>query len=76
MVQYLYNRGFFDEEFILGWNDKKMKLDKKGVLYDRKAEKKFRDIITKLVEWLRKAESDEESSDEEDNEEEKKAVEK
>ena len=75
MVQYLYSRNFFDEDFILNWNDKKMKLDKKCMLYDKKAEKKFREVISKVIEWLRNAESDEESSDE-DEEEESKAVEK
>ena len=41
------------EQFILDWNDKNIRLDKDSALYDKKAEKKFRDLVEKFIEWLR-----------------------
>lgn len=38
-------------------------------MYDKKAEKKFRDLIEKFIEWLKNAESesDDDSSSDDDN---------
>lgn len=40
-------------------------------MYDKKAEKKFRDLIEKFIEWLRDAESDSSDDSSSDNEEKK-----
>jgi len=48
----LYDRDIFSEEFIVKWYKKESRLDKKCDLYDRKAEKLFRDAIKAFVEWL------------------------
>ena len=48
----LYDQDILDEEFILKWHKKKKKLDKNSKLYNRKAEKKFRELITPFIEWL------------------------
>jgi len=61
----------FPEKFLLEWYDKEKKLDKDSILYDKKAEKKFRELIEQFIEWLRNAESDSESSSD-DNESDKK----
>ena len=42
-----------NEKNLLQWYDKEARLDKESVLYDKKAEKKFRDLVEKFIEWLR-----------------------
>ena len=42
----------FGEEFIVKWFNRKAKLDKTCVLYDRKAEKAFRAGIETFIKWL------------------------
>lgn len=51
-------------------------MDKNARTRDKKAEKKFRDLIEKFIEWLKNASSDsgDSSSDEEENKEEKAKV--
>ena len=39
----LVDESIISEKFLLQWNDKTIRLDKDGSLYDKKAEKKFRD---------------------------------
>jgi hypothetical protein len=42
----------FAEAFIIKWFNRKAKLDKACVLYDRKCEKAFRALIEAFVTWL------------------------
>jgi translation initiation factor 5 len=73
LLKYLYDKDFFSQDFIIDWHQKKAKMDKHCVLYDRKAEKKFRETCAKFVQWLQEAEEDSSSSDDdEDNKEESK----
>lgn len=51
-MKVLYDQEVFDEDFIIKWYNKKVKLDKQCALYDRKAEKQFRKNISQFVEWL------------------------
>jgi hypothetical protein len=44
--------------FIVDWNDKNVRLDKDSGLYDKKAEKKFRDLLEAFVNWLKNAEEE------------------
>ena len=44
-MKLLYEQEMLSEELIVGWHSKKIKLDKKCVLYDRKCEKAFRKQI-------------------------------
>ena len=44
------------EKYIQEWFDKTIRLDKDSMLYDKKAEKKFRDLVTDFVEWMKTAE--------------------
>jgi hypothetical protein len=48
----LYDQEILNEEFFLKWHKKKKKLDKTCKLYDRKAEKSFRETIAPFIEWL------------------------
>jgi hypothetical protein len=44
-MKLLYEQEMLSEELIIGWHSKKIKLDKKCALYDRKCEKAFRKQI-------------------------------
>jgi len=68
----LVDESFVSEKFLIEWYDKVIRLDKDSGLYDKKAEKKFRDLIEKFMEWLKTAESSSGSSSGSDSEEEKK----
>ena len=39
----LYDEEILGEEFLLSWFNRKRKLDKNSILYDRKAEKIFKE---------------------------------
>lgn len=66
-----------NDKYLLKWYDKETRLDKDSVLYDKKAEKKFRDLIEKFIEWLRNAESESgDSSSESDDPKAKKEAKK
>ena len=42
----LFDQEVFNEKFFIQWFNKKIKLDKKSIMYDRKAEKQFKDHIS------------------------------
>lgn len=74
----LYDTSFFSDSFLTEWHGQKMKLDKTCCLYDRKAEKEMRTILTEFMSWLSNAEYgeyDEEEADEEETKAEEKPVE-
>ena len=52
-MKLIYDQNVFDEELIIGWHAKKVKLDKTCSLYDRKAERHFRKLIVQFVDWLK-----------------------
>jgi hypothetical protein len=41
------------EKFLIDWFDKEVRLDKNSLLYDKKAEKQFREMIEQFIEWLK-----------------------
>jgi|688.fasta_scaffold1357675_1 hypothetical protein len=49
----LVDEKILSEKFVIDWFDKSIRLDKSSSLYDKKAEKKFRDLIEKFVEWMK-----------------------
>jgi len=49
----MVDESILSEKFLLEWFDKTIRLDKESVLYDKKAEKKFRENIEKFIEWLK-----------------------
>lgn len=49
----LYDSNVFSDTFLVEWFEKKIKLDKKTILYDRKAEKAMRDLLKDFISWLR-----------------------
>jgi hypothetical protein len=65
----LVDENILSEKFVIDWFDKNIKLDKESGLYDKKSEKKFRELIEPFVEWMKNAES---GSDDSSSEEEKK----
>lgn len=57
-------------DFLISWYDKNERLDKESMMYDKKAERKFRELNEAFFEWLRKeaeASGDDESESEEEN---------
>lgn len=67
----LVDQNVLTEKFIIGWFDKTFRLDKESATYDKKAEKKFRDLTEKFVDWLKTADSESGSNSSSDNEEDK-----
>lgn len=51
-MKLMYDQDVFDEEFIIKWFNREVKLDKSCALYDRKAEKIFKGQIEEFVNWL------------------------
>ena len=56
LLKTMYDEEVLDQDFfmdfLIKWHKKKKKLDKESVLYDRKAEKAFRELIKEFIEWL------------------------
>jgi len=69
LMKKLVDENVLSEKFVVDWFDKTLRLDKDSKIYDKKAEKKFRDLIETFVEWLKAASSgsDDSSSEEEAN---------
>jgi len=65
----LVDENIMSEKFLIDWFDKTIKLDKDSGLYDKKSERKFRELIEAFIEWMKNAESgsdsDSSSSDDE-----------
>lgn len=53
LMKKLVDENVLSEKFVISWFDKTIRLDKDSKIYDKKAEKKFRDLIEKFVEWLK-----------------------
>ena len=49
----LVDESVLGEKFLIQWFDKEIRLDTESKTYDKKAEKKFRDLITPFIEWLK-----------------------
>lgn len=58
LLKKLLDRNTISEKYILQWYDKTVRLDKDSMLYDKKAEKKFRDLLIDFVEWMKTAETE------------------
>ena len=51
-MKLMYDEEVFSEEFLVKWFNKKKRLDKNCAIYDRSAEKTFRGLIEKFIDWL------------------------
>ena len=49
----LVDENIMSDKFLIQWYDKEVKLDKDSGLYDKKCERKFRELIEQFIEWLR-----------------------
>lgn len=65
----LVDENIIAEKFLLKWYDKEVRLDKKSFLYDKKAEKTFRELIQKYIDWLKNQSSGSDSSSSSDEKE-------
>lgn len=71
-MKHLYEEDIYTDEFLIKWYNRKKKLDRECALNDRKAEKQFKELIAKFIEWLETAEEDEDEEEDDDEEEAKK----
>jgi len=46
------------ESFILEWYDQARRLDKESMLYSKKSERKFRELLVDFIEWMKNAETE------------------
>lgn len=49
----LVDDNLLTDKFLIDWFDKNIRLDKDSLLYDKKAEKQFRDMIEAFINWLK-----------------------
>ena len=49
----LVDENIMSDKFLIQWYDKEIKLDKDSGMYDKKSERKFRELIEKFIDWLR-----------------------
>jgi hypothetical protein len=49
----LVDENIMSDSFLIQWYDKEAKLDKDSGLYDKKSERKFRELIEQFIQWLR-----------------------
>jgi len=49
----LVEENIMSEKFLIDWNEKNIRLDKDSGLYDKKAEKKFRDLTENFINWIK-----------------------
>lgn len=73
-MKLMYDEEVFSDEFLIKWYNRKSKLDKHCAMYDRDAEKAFRGLIAKFIEWLQQADENEEEDGEDDEEEDEEAA--
>jgi len=52
----MVEENIMSEKFLIDWSDKTIRLDKDSSLYDKKAEKKLRDLTENFITWLSKIE--------------------
>jgi hypothetical protein len=49
----LVDEDIISDKTLIAWYDKEMRLDKDSLLYDKKAERHFREMIEQFIEWLK-----------------------
>jgi len=49
----LVDENVLTDKFLIDWFDKTIRLDKDSLLYDKKAEMQFRDMIEAFINWLK-----------------------
>jgi translation initiation factor 5 len=64
----LVQQNVLNEKFLIDWADKNVKLDKDSGLYDKKADRKFRESCEKFIEFLKNQNSSDGSDSESDEE--------
>ena len=65
----LVDENILSKQFVIDWYDKNVKLDKDSGLYDKKSERKFRELIEQFIEWLKNQDSDSDSGSDSSEEE-------
>lgn len=54
----MLDNNLIGETFILEWYDQTKRLDKESMLYSKKSERKFREMLVDFIEWMKNAETE------------------
>jgi len=54
----LYDNEVLDDDFLIKWHSKKLRLDKNCILFDRSAENAMRPLLAEFITWLSFADYD------------------
>ena len=54
----LYDNSILDDEFLIKWHSKKLRLDRNCILFDRSAENAMRRLLAEFITWLSSADYD------------------
>ena len=67
----LIEESVISEKFLHEWDDKTIRLDKDSSMYDKRAEKKFRDLLQDCITWFKTVEMEVGGEDSDDKNEDK-----
>jgi hypothetical protein len=54
----LIDNNIIGDKWILEWYDQNKRLDKESMLYSKKSERKFRELLIDFVDWVKTAETE------------------
>ena len=58
----LYDNSVIEDQFFIKWYEKKLRLDRTSIMYDKRAQDTMRPLLTEFVGWLQSAEYDDEEA--------------
>ena len=58
----LYDNSVIEDQFFIKWYEKKLRLDRNSIMYDKRAQDAMRPLLTEFVGWLQSAEYDDEEA--------------
>ena len=58
----LYDNSVIEDQFFIKWHEKKLRLDRTSIMYDKRAQDAMRPLLTEFVGWLQSAEYDDEEA--------------
>ena len=58
----LYDNSVIEDQFFIKWHEKKLRLDRNSIMYDKRSQDAMRPLLTEFVGWLQSAEYDDEEA--------------
>ena len=62
VMKKLYDNSVIEDQFFIKWHEKKLRLDRTSIMYDKRAQDTMRPLLTEFVGWLQSAEYDDEEA--------------